>query len=74
MAQLSVEPLPPAATQLAVPLTSLLPFISVHDGTKHQVTTQLIKSYHRSLLERREELSMLLLVFHSRHPGISTAC
>ena len=41
MAQSSVEPLPAAATQLAVPLTSLLPFVTVHDDTQQEVSTQL---------------------------------
>ena len=39
MAQSSAEPLPEAATQLAVSLTSLLALVSVHDSTPRQVGT-----------------------------------
>ena len=39
MAQPSVEPLPEAALQLAVPLPSLLPFVSMHADAQQQVRT-----------------------------------
>lgn len=39
MAQPSVEPLPEAALQLAVPLPSLLPFVLMHVDTQQQVRT-----------------------------------
>ncbi len=41
MAQSSAEPLPTAATQLAVPLTSVLPFVSMPADAQQQVTFQL---------------------------------
>ena len=41
MAQLSADPLPTAATHLAVPLTSLLPFVSMHADAQQQVRSQL---------------------------------
>ena len=40
MTQRSEEPLPMPAAQLAAPLTSLLPLVSIHTESQQQVSTQ----------------------------------
>jgi len=40
MTQRSEEPLPTAAAQLAAPLASLLPLVSIHPGSQQQVSAQ----------------------------------
>lgn len=40
MTQRSEEPLPKASAQLAAPLTSLLPLVTIHPGSQQQVSAQ----------------------------------